>query len=76
MKMTKESYPALFHYIHRQIADVEFPATKQEVLDRIGDRKVYVDWDVEVPLRSFIEPIPQQEFSCAADFYCMMIAAL
>lgn len=76
MKMTKPSYPALFHYIHRQIADVEFPTTKQALLERIGDRTVFVDWETQVPLRVFVEPIPQQTFQCAADFYCMMIAAM
>lgn len=74
--MTKEAYPALFHYIHKGLVDVEFPATKKEVLDRIGDRKVFVDWESQLPLRTFVEPIPQESFSCAADFYCMLIAAL
>ena len=74
--MTKDAYPALFHYIHKQIADVDFPISKARLLEIIGDRQVYVDWNTQIPLRSFVEPIPQQEFSCAADFYCMLIAAL
>ena len=74
--MTKDAYPALFHYIHKQIADVDFPVSKARLLEIIGDRQVYVDWNAQVPLRSFVDPIPQQEFSCAADFYCMLIAAL
>ena len=74
--MTKDAYPALFHYIHKQIADVDFPVSKARLLEIIGDRQVYVDWNTQLPLRSFVEPIPQQEFSCAADFYCMLIAAL
>ncbi len=76
MKMTKPSYPALFHYIHKQMADVAFPITKQALLEQIGDRQVFVDWTTQAPLRIFVEPIPQQSFSCAADFYCMMIAAM
>ena len=74
--MTKDAYPALLHYIHKQIADVDFPVSKARLLEIIGDRQVYVDWNTQIPLRSFVEPIPQQEFSCAADFYCMLIAAL
>lgn len=74
--MTKDAYPALFHYLHKGIADVSFPITKGELLQRIGDRTVFVDWDKTVPLRVFVEPIPQDSFSCAADFYCMLIAAL
>lgn len=78
MKMTKPStsYPALFHFIHKQLRDVDFPVTKEALLERIGDRAVYVDWDVQIPLRTLIEPIPQEAFSCAADLYCMMIAAM
>ena len=74
--MTKDAYPALFHYIHKQIADVDFPVSKARLLEIIGDRQVYVDWNTQLPLRSFVDTIPQQEFSCAADFYCMLIAAL
>lgn len=74
--MSVNTYPALFHYIHKALADVTFPATKEEILLRIGQRTVYVDWDSQVPLRSFIEPIPQTCFDCAADFYCMLIAAM
>lgn len=74
--MTKEAYPALFHYIHKQISDVDFPVSKERLLEITGDRQVFVDWTTQVPLRTFVEPIPQQEFSCAADFYCMLIAAL
>ena len=74
--MTKDAYPALFHYIQKGMADVAFPATKQEVLDRIGERMVFVDWEKQIPLRTFVEPIASRSFSCAADFYCKLIAAL
>lgn len=74
--MTKEAYPALFHYIHRAMSDVEFPVEKEALLCRTGDRPVQVDWDKTLPLRSFIEPINSDSFSCAADFYCRLIAAL
>ena len=74
--MTKDAYPALFHYIHKQIADIEYPISKKDMLKQIGDREVFVDWEQSVPLKNFIEPIPQEKFTCAADFYCMMIAAM
>lgn len=74
--MTKDAYPALFHYIHKALADVEFPAEKEALLRLAGDRPVYVDWDKTLPLKSFIEPIACDSFSCAADFYCRLIAAL
>ena len=74
--MTKPAYPALFHFIHRAIADVSFPCSKEELLRVTAGRTVHTDWQEEVPLAVFIEPIPQTAFSCAADFYCMLIAAL
>ena len=76
MSMTKPAYPALFHSIHRQLADVEDPITKEALLRQAGDRMVQVDWDAAAPLSSFIEPIRREAFSCAADFYCMLIAFL
>lgn len=74
--MTKDAYPALFHFIHRQMVDIRYPASKQEILDKAGDRPVNIDWDKSVPLRIFIDPIERGHFSCAADFYCCMIASL
>ena len=74
--MTKDAYPALFHYIHKAMARVDFPCTKAELLALAGDEEVHVDWDRTQPLRSFVEPIPAEYFSCAADFYCRLIAAL
>lgn len=74
--MTKDAYPALFHYIHKALTDVEFPVKKDELLRLAGDRPVHVDWDKTMPLKSFIEPIDCDSFSCAAEFYCRLIAAL
>lgn len=39
MKMTKPSYPGLFHYIHKAMADVEYPITKAALLEQIADRQ-------------------------------------
>ena len=74
--MTKEAYPALFHYIHRAMAEVNFPTTKREILEKAGNVPVHTDWEISVPLKTFVEPIPQESFSCAADFYCKLIAAM
>ena len=34
MSMTKPAYPALFHSIHRQLADVEYPITKEGLAEK------------------------------------------
>lgn len=72
--MTKDTYPGLFHFIHKSIADVAFPATKRHILEVAGERPVFVDWEQTVPLRRFVEPIGLESFSSAADFYSALIA--
>ncbi|MEA4971315.1 MAG: hypothetical protein VB051_12485 [Candidatus Pelethousia sp.] len=72
--MTKDAYPALFHFIHKNMAEIEFPSTKQHILDVAGERPISVDWNQTVPLKRFVEPIELESFSSAADFYCAMIA--
>lgn len=74
--MTKDAYPGLFHFIHKRMANISFPASKQQLLAAVGTAPVNVDWEKKVPLSVFIDPIKVEEFSCAADFYCALIAAL
>ena len=74
--MTKPSYPALFHYIQKALADVAYPVTKQEILDKAGESPVFTDWETSVPLSAFVKKIKKEQFSCASDFYCALIAAM
>ena len=73
--MTKDAYPALFHFIHKQMSDINYPASKADVLTAVGNRSVNVEWDQTVSLENLIAPINQEMFSCAADFYCALIAS-
>jgi hypothetical protein len=74
--MTKDSYPGLFHNIHRAMNAVSFPIEKTELLHRVGELEIRVDWEKSASMRALIEPIEQGVFSCAADFYCALIARL
>ena len=74
--MTKEAYPALFHFIHRAMADVTYPVRREQVLALAGDREIHVDWETTVPLRELMKNVRAEEFSCACDFYCKLIASL
>ncbi|MCI8492614.1 MULTISPECIES: DUF5789 family protein [Anaerotruncus] len=74
--MTKDAYPAMFHFLHRQLADIQFPITKEQLLEQAGDRMVCTDWDRRTPLRELIEPVAVTEYSCAAQFYCALLAAI
>ena len=58
------------------MSDVAYPITKTALLEQIGERMVFVDWETQAPLSAFIKPIQRESFSCAADFYCMLIAFL
>ena len=73
--MTKDAYPALFHFIHKQMVDINYPVSKAEVLAAVGNRSVNVEWDKAISLETLITPINQEMFSCAADFYCALIAS-
>jgi hypothetical protein len=75
MTMTKDAYPAMFHFIHKNMADIDYPTTKQDILDKVGERQICIEWDQSVPLKVFVAPIGLEHFSCAAEFYCAMIAS-
>jgi len=75
-KMTKPAYPGLFHEIHKSLTFVSYPATKEELLIHAGEKTVHTDWDEQQPLCIFIESISDRSYSCAADFYCALIATM
>lgn len=74
--MTKDSYPALFHFLHKQLYDITYPAAKEEILRIAGERPVHTDWHTTVPLHTFVSGIKKESYSCAADFYCALIASM
>lgn len=63
------------YFLHRQMADVSFPTTKEALLRVVGDRNVNTDWNTSVSMKVFIEPIIKESFTCAADFYSALIAS-
>jgi hypothetical protein len=73
--MTKDSYPALFHYIHKAMYDISYPAKKSEILSLAGARAINTGWDTSIPFKLLLDPIRQESFSCAADFYCALLAS-
>lgn len=74
--MTKDAYPALFHFIHRQMQDISYPASLEGILKKAGEREVHTDWERTVKLRELLKTVKKQEFSCASDFYCALIASM
>ena len=74
--MTKDAYPALFHFIHKQMYDITYPVTRTALLQIAGDRPVHTDWDQTVSFRELMENVKKDSFSCASDFYSALIASM
>ncbi len=60
---------APMHFFHRGMADVTWPATKEEVLKVVGDRKVKISWTEEAYMKDLIAPIKVENYESAAVFY-------
>ena len=61
------AYPALYGAGH---ADIKFPITKAELLEKVGDKMIRTGPEAYTPFRVIINKMPMDEFSCAAEFYC------
>ncbi len=72
--MTKPSYPALFHFINKALAQVSFPASKQEILNITQGVYVNTDWDEQVLLSEFLNPIKKENYDNACELYSSIIA--
>ena len=60
---------APIHHFHKGMADIEWPTSKAEILEKIGDRKVKVSWEEEAYMKDMIAPIKIDTFESAAEFY-------
>ena len=59
-------FKGMLHLLHKRMADISYPVSKQEILEQIGDETVKVDADQYLSVREIIAPIRQETFSCAA----------
>ena len=64
-------FKGMLHLLHKRMANVAYPISKQE----IGDEIVKVDMEHYLSVREIIAPIRQETFSCAAEFYCALLGA-
>jgi hypothetical protein len=53
---------------------VSFPIERTALLEQVGSVEIRTDWEKSAQMKTWIEPIGQDAFSCAADFYCALIA--
>ena len=68
-------FKGMLHLLHKRMADISYPVSKQEILEQIGDETVKVDADQYLSVREIIAPTRQETFSCAAEFYCALLGA-
>ena len=68
-------FKGMLHLLHKRMANVSYPISKQEILDQIGDEIVKVDTDHYLSVWEIVAPIRQERFSCAAEFYCALLGA-
>ena len=74
--MAEKQFKGMIHLLHKRMKDIDYPITKQGILNRIGNEKVKIDFDKEMTVCEILEPIAMHEFSCAAEFYCSLLGSL
>lgn len=72
--MTKDAYRAMLHHFHKKMSEIDFPNTKNLIIEKIGEEKVFVDYDKEEKIKTLIEPIKLKKFNSAAEFYCALFS--
>ena len=63
-------FKGMLHLLHKRMANVAYPISKQEILEQIGDEIVKVDMEHYLSVREIIAPIRQETFSCAYGAQC------
>ena len=68
MSMMREiPYLLATHYIVIAMRPITFPATKAQIIERVGDEMI--------PTSPDVKKIPLERFGCAAEFYCAFNAS-
>ena len=70
-----EQFKGMLHLLHKRMSGISYPVSKQEILEQIGEEKVKVGEDEYLTVREIVEPIGQDAFSCAAEFYCALLGS-
>ena len=63
-------YMLTLHYIVLAMRGVEFPITKAELIEKVGDVPIRTGENSETPFRTILEKMPMNEFRSPVEFYC------
>ncbi len=74
--MENIDYLATMHCITRSLSVVEYPTTKQELLDLVGDDTIDLDWGATTTMREILEKLSAERFDTAACLFCGITVVL
>ena len=73
--MREIPYLLTTHYVVLAMRAVTFPVTKEALILQLGHISIPTSPQTTTPLRTILEKIPLNTFSCAAEFYCALNAS-
>lgn len=63
------------HYMVIAMRPITFPISKEEIINKVGDKKIRTSPDGYTDFKEILQKIPLDYFSCAAEFYCALNAS-
>lgn len=72
--MTRDSYRAMIHHFHKKMNNIDFPTTKDSIIEKIGKEMIFVDYNKEELIENIMNPIGLNSFESAAEFYCALFS--
>ncbi|MDR2163181.1 MAG: hypothetical protein LBO70_04475 [Clostridiales Family XIII bacterium] len=73
-KIEGNPFLADMHYMHKAMAPVDYPTTKQEIVSQIGSETVRMGHDDYRTVEEIIAPLKKEKYDCACEFYCALFA--
>lgn len=74
--MADKPYMAGQHHFHKAIAEIEWPCSKEEFIQKVGHKEVPVDWNQKKTIKELVEKIEIEYFENAAAFYNAWFASM
>jgi len=73
--MEEKEYVISAHFITKALADINYPISKKELIEAVGNREVKVDWNEVKTIRELVEPIKIEKFETAASLFNSLVAS-
>ena len=73
--MEEKEYVIGTHFITKALANINYPITKKELIEAVGNRKVKVDWNEAKTIKELVEPSKIERFETAASLFNSLVAS-